>query len=66
MDLYLDNPHQASVSYPFSSIDANVNADANTRCGQSLKAFQNLLAKNTYLQWELKKQSPEFIHIWFI
>ena len=28
IDLYLYNPHQASASYPFSSIDANVNDDA--------------------------------------
>ena len=36
IDLYLDNPHQASVSYPFSSIDASVDADADAdiRCGQ--------------------------------
>ena len=28
IDLYLSNPHQVSVSYPFSSIDASVIADA--------------------------------------
>ena len=37
IDLYLDNPHQASTSYPFSSNDASMNtdSDANVRCGQS-------------------------------
>ena len=28
IDLHLYNPHQASESYPFSSIDASANADA--------------------------------------
>ena len=35
IDLYLYNPQQASASYPFSSIDANVNdVNADARCGQ--------------------------------
>ena len=35
---FLYNPHQAWVSYPFSSIDASVNtdADADARCGQGI------------------------------
>ena len=37
IDLYLDNPHQASASYPFSSIDSSANIDAyvdtDARCG---------------------------------
>ena len=39
IDLYLDNPNQASVSYPFSSIDASINADADADAlyGQGLK-----------------------------
>ena len=40
INLYVFNPHQTSASYPFSSIDASVNADtdanADTRCGQGL------------------------------
>ena len=40
INLYLYNPHQASALYPFSSIDTSVNADVNTdadaRCGQGL------------------------------
>ena len=40
IDFYLFNPHQASASYPFSSIDASVDADADadpdTRGGQGL------------------------------
>ena len=40
IDLYLKNPHQAPASYPFSSIDASINADtdvdADARCGQGL------------------------------
>ena len=42
IDFYLDNSHQASVSYPLSSIGASINADANTdanaRCGQGLRS----------------------------
>ena len=36
--LYLYNRHQASASYPFSSIDhgVNVGAEADARCGQGL------------------------------
>ena len=34
INLYLHNPHQASASYPFSNIDASINADADARCGQ--------------------------------
>ena len=30
IDLYLYNPHQVSASYPLPSIDASVNADADT------------------------------------
>ena len=37
IDLYLDNPHHASSSYPFSSIDTSVNADSDARCGQGFK-----------------------------
>ena len=39
INLYLYNPHLASASYPFSSIDASVNADADAdaRCGQGIK-----------------------------
>ena len=43
MDLYLCNPYQASVSYPFSSIDISINADAEAdadayaSCGQGLR-----------------------------
>ena len=38
INLYLCNPHQASASYPFSSIDASVNADpdADAQYGQDL------------------------------
>ena len=37
INLYLYNPHQASASYPFSSIDTSVNADVDAdRCGQGL------------------------------
>ena len=35
INLYLDNLHQASTSYPFSSIDASVNTD-DARCGQGI------------------------------
>ena len=37
IDLHLCNTHQVSVSYPFSSIDASINADADARCGQGLR-----------------------------
>ena len=43
--LNLCNPHQASVSYPFSSIEASINADADTdadadaQCGQGLNKW---------------------------
>ena len=33
IDLYLDSPHQASASYPFSSINASVDVDAEAGCG---------------------------------
>ena len=36
-DLYIDNTHQASVSYPLSSI--GVNADADAQCGQVLNEW---------------------------
>ena len=40
IDLHLDNPHQASASYPFSSIDTSLNtgadADSDVQCGQGL------------------------------
>ena len=36
INLYLDNPHQASISYPFSSINTSVNTDTDARCGQGL------------------------------
>ena len=40
IDWYLCNPHQASVSYPFSDIVASANADADAGadagCGQGL------------------------------
>ena len=35
VDLYLENPHQASASYPFSSMDASDNSE--TRSDQGLK-----------------------------
>ena len=39
-DLYLDNLHHVSLSYPFAVIDASINADTDTdavsRCGQDL------------------------------
>ena len=40
VDLYLDNPRQASALYPFWSIGTsiNVDADAAARCGQGLTA----------------------------
>ena len=41
INLYLDNPHQALASYPLTSIDTSINADADdyadARCGQGLK-----------------------------
>ena len=40
INLYLYNPHQASVSYPFSSTDADVDPDA--WCGQRLWAFKTV------------------------
>ena len=40
IDLYLDNPNQASALYPFSNIDTNVNTDAHAdtdaQCCQGL------------------------------
>ena len=40
IDLYMDNSHQASVPYPFSSIDTSVNTDADgdadAPCGTAL------------------------------
>ena len=41
INLYLNNPHQVSVSYPFSSIDTIVNADGDTgaRCDQGVRTY---------------------------
>ena len=41
INLYLNNPHQVSVSYPFSSIDAIVNVDGDTgaRCYQGVRTY---------------------------
>ena len=56
-DLCLDNLHQVSVSYPFLTIDASINADTETDadawCGQGslfqLKAFLNSLCSYSLL-----------------
>ena len=49
IDLYLFNPHQASVSSPFSSFDACINADADADawCGQGLNVEFTMCALNT-------------------
>ena len=56
LDLYMDNPHQASVSYPFSSIDARVNADADAgaRCGHGLIVLCNIHAASTCIPSKLQ------------
>ena len=52
IDLYLYNPHQTSASYPFSSIYAagNADADTDTRCdqGQRIWSWPGL---NTIQMW---------------
>ena len=42
IDLHLYNPHQASVSYPFSSIDASANADADADAAADTQCVQGL------------------------
>ena len=39
INLYPYNPQQASVSYPFLSIDTSVNADADAGQGFTLKSM---------------------------
>ena len=50
INLYLKNSHQESASYPFSSIDASVNTDADAQCGQAFNLFQeNIIGRWNYL-----------------
>ena len=53
INLYLCNPHQASASYPFSSINANVNADADAdaQCGQGCTELVRISWPRTERIW---------------